>query len=235
MKSAVNVNEIAGLTAQNLPARQSATASSVALPAISATKGRTPADSSETGNVPPRWTILQPTAQIMPSASLTTDFQGGHLPATTSIERLESLMTNEVSILKQAGAQNLAVSLKVDSHTNLFMHMSNHDGQIVVSVHCENGDARFLNAHWGALQDSFARQNIQLLPLQDKTTSSNLSSELPSQQQDHRQDGSPAQHDSPLASPQQKENTSDEAMSAAIGVTKSKHKLHKSHGWEKWA
>ena len=88
-------------------------------------------------------------------------------PATQA-ERVEHLVNQEVILVRQSGANSLAVSLKVDPQTELFLQITNRDGQIQASVRCERGNVEGLNSHWGQLQDSLAKQNVQLLPLEDK-------------------------------------------------------------------
>ena len=80
------------------------------------------------------------------------------------------MISREVTMVRQSGAQALAVTLKVDAHTSLFLQLTNHNGQIEASVRCEKGSAAGLDTHWGELQESLARQNVQLLPLQQNST-----------------------------------------------------------------
>jgi len=84
------------------------------------------------------------------------------------VDRVTRLITQEVVTVRQSGANSLAVSLKVDQHTELFLQITNHNGQIQASVRCEHGNASGLDNHWGQLQESLSRQNVQLLPLEEK-------------------------------------------------------------------
>jgi hypothetical protein len=93
--------------------------------------------------------------------------------AAAQVERVAHLVNQEVLMVRQSGANSLAVSLKVDSHTELFLQLTNHDGQIQASVRCERGDVEALGTHWGDLQESLARQNVQLMPLEDRNSSRN--------------------------------------------------------------
>ena len=81
------------------------------------------------------------------------------------------LVTQEVAMIKQSGANSLAVSLKIDPQTELFLQLTNHDGQIQASLRCERGSMAGLDTHWGQLQESLSRQNVQLLPLEEKFSS----------------------------------------------------------------
>ena len=91
------------------------------------------------------------------------------LPAAAQAERVNHLVSQEAVTIRQSGANSLAVSLKVDPHTELFLQLTNHDGQIQASIRCERGNIEGLDSHWGQLQESLARQNVHLLPLEDKT------------------------------------------------------------------
>lgn len=88
----------------------------------------------------------------------------------SQVERLTHLIGQEVITVRQSGASSLAVSLKLDSQTELFLHLTHHDGQLQASLRCERGNAEALNSHWGQLQESLSRQNVHLLPLEDKTS-----------------------------------------------------------------
>jgi hypothetical protein len=55
------------------------------------------------------------------------------------VERVTRLVTQEVAMIKQSGANSLAVSLKIDPQTELFLQLTNHDGQIQASLRCERG------------------------------------------------------------------------------------------------
>jgi hypothetical protein len=89
----------------------------------------------------------------------------------TQIERVAHLVNQEVVMVRQSGANSLAVSLKVDSHTELFLQLTNHNGQIQASLRCDRGDVEGLGSHWGELQESLARQNVQLMPFEGKISS----------------------------------------------------------------
>ena len=96
---------------------------------------------------------------------------GSAAPVDTSAAqalRVAHLFNQEVVMIRQSGANSLAVSLKLDPHTELFLQLTNHDGQIQASIRCERGNLAGLGGHWGELRESLARQNVQLLPLENK-------------------------------------------------------------------
>jgi hypothetical protein len=236
MKSASQENEIAGSAAQKLPpGRQTASATTGATEAVPAARFSIPSDFSDPKESASPWMMVDTTAQGPAAPTLTANVAGAGVPSAGRIEQVERLISREVVMVRQSGAESLAVSLKVDPRTSLFLQLTNHHGQIEASVRCESGDAGALDAHWKQLQDSLARQNVQLLPLQNKPLSATPSSDAPAQTPGNFQDGQPArQQPQPPPAPET-ETPSDDAMSAAVRLTKSKNKPHRHPGWEKWA
>jgi hypothetical protein len=114
--------------------------------------------------------------------------------SATAVERLEQMMTREVVTIRQAGAQSLGVTLKLDSNTQLFLELTSHNGLVQASVRCERGQFAPDDSQWTQLQQSLARQNVELLPM---TGGSNPSFQ-PSAGRDHgrppamREDGASA-------------------------------------------
>jgi hypothetical protein len=236
MKSASQRNEIAGSAAQKLPPdRPAAPATAVADEAIPRAKTRLPNDFSDPKPSAAQWMGLDTTAKGIAAPTLTANVMGGSAPSCARLEQVERMISREVVMVRQSGAETLAVSLKVDSRTSLFLQLTNHHGQIEASVRCETGDAAALDAHWGQLQESLARQNVQLLPLEDKSLSSNPSFDAPSDAPGNFQDGQSAPHQPPRPPAPEAVKPSDDAINAAVGLSKSKNKPRHLHGWEKWA
>jgi len=75
------------------------------------------------------------------------------------------------------GAQTLGVSLKLDSNTHLYLQLTNHNGLVQASVRCERGSFAPQDSQWAQLQQSLARQNVELLPM---SGGSNLNFQQPS-------------------------------------------------------
>jgi hypothetical protein len=236
MKTASQKNDFAGSAAQKLPPDSlTAPATAGADAAMPEAKIRIPADFSDPKESAAQWMVLETTAAGAPAATLTTNVAGGSAPSSLRLAQVERMIDREVLMVRQSGAESLAVSLKVDSQTSLFLQLTNHHGQIEASVRCERGDAGALDAHWGQLQDSLARQNVQLLPLQDRSASSKPSFEPPSGSAVNSQDRPSGQNQPPPHPGKETEPPSDDAMNAAVGLTKSKNKPRHIHGWEKWA
>ena len=153
------------------------------------------------------------------ATGLTSAASANH--AATQVERVAHLVAQEVVMVRQSGANALAVSLKLDPHTELFLQLTNHNGQMQASLRCERGSIAGLEGHWTDLQDSLARQNVQLLPLEVKSTASafnNTSSQNP------RQQDRELPQDAPAVMPAKNNSTA-----------KSKTKNNSKQGWESWA
>jgi hypothetical protein len=236
MKSASQENEIAGSPAQKLPPDpQSASATAWGGEAIPAARISSPADFSDPKASAAPWMIVDTTALGAAAPTLTTNVAAAGVATSAPIEQVERLISREVVMVRQSGAEALAVSLKVDSRTSLFLQLTNHHGQIEAAVRCESGDAGALGAHWKQLQESLARQNVQLLPLQDKPFAAGPSSDAPAQTPGSFQDGQPARQQQQPPSAPETEKPTDDAMNAAVGLAKSKNRPHRHPGWEKWA
>jgi len=183
----------------------------------------------------------------LPSSALTADLAGkasansidagrevAAAPApdrsAAQAERVGTFVSQQVLLVRQSSANNLAVSLKLDSQTELNLQLTKQNGQIEAAVRLERGDIPGLGNHWKDLQESLARQNVQLLPLE------NRSSGRPSSFQQSSQDASTSQQ-SPQHSPrqgrgQQAEPATVNTTSSAPGATA---RSASRQGWETWA
>jgi len=89
------------------------------------------------------------------------------IDGTGTVERIASLMARESALVKKHGSDSMAVVLRPDAETELFVHLSQRDGQIEATVRCERGDVQHLGALWTQLQESLAQHKVRLAPLQD--------------------------------------------------------------------
>ena len=80
-----------------------------------------------------------------------------------------SLISRELTLVRQLGADALAIVLKPDSRTELFLQISQRDGRTEVLIRCERGDYDHLRQHWAQLQSTLAGQDVTLAPLQRPT------------------------------------------------------------------
>jgi hypothetical protein len=97
------------------------------------------------------------------------------------VDRLEQMISREVMSVRQTGAQTLGVALKLDSNTQLFLQLTNNNGMVQASVRCDRGQFAPEDSQWAQLQQSLARQNVELLPMTG--SSSNMNFQQPSGEQ----------------------------------------------------
>jgi hypothetical protein len=238
MKFAAEKNEIAGRAAQKLPGASAADDSSSDL--FGKVSAKSDADISGHNK-----DSFNPGLLIDVSAnSGMTDVMEGKSgaksqsadAAAVQVERVAHLVNQEVVMVRQSGANSLAVSLKVDSRTELFLQLTNHDGQIQASIRCERGNIEGLGSHWGELQESLARQNVQLMPLEDRTLSrSNSTLNPPAESTSwHAFDQSSQNRQQPF-----RDRGDEPSLAEAAGVAPASRKTktvnRSRQGWETWA
>jgi hypothetical protein len=85
--------------------------------------------------------------------------------STAPLEQLEKMISREVVNVRQAGADTLGVTLKLDANTQLFLQLTNHNGQVQASMRLDRGSFSPEETQWAQLQQSLARQNVELLPM----------------------------------------------------------------------
>lgn len=80
-----------------------------------------------------------------------------------------SLISRELTLVRQLGADALAIVLKPDSRTELFLQISQRNGRTEALIRCERGDYNHLQQNWAQLQSTLASQDVNLAPLQRPT------------------------------------------------------------------
>jgi hypothetical protein len=241
MKLPPEQNEIAQSTAQGLPPARSS------LPG--AGTGRSDdADDKASPSLAVDFLSDKPTEQLAINGAAGVAWgldatQGaktnGNLATTTlpaRIEQVQSLITREIATVRQTGADGLAVSLKVDAHTDLLLQLRNHNGQMEAAVRCERGDLASLNSHWGQLQESLARQNVHLLPLEDRSGSRVAAGldRASAAAQDFNQQKPSKNYRGPLGEAEETP-PSQQSPAAALAVNKPQTRNAPPKGWESWA
>jgi hypothetical protein len=179
VKTGAEKNEIAGEAAQAAPVSPaqvsitSAKAVSSSLPAgnaIGATASKN-SGSPQAAAASPLNAAAEMLAKSGPgvaTAAIGKPASVSVVDPTAQADRLGHLLNQQVVMVRQSGANNLAVSLKLDPQTELSLQLTNHNGQIEASLRWERGDVSNLGAHWKDLQESLAKQNVQLLPLENR-------------------------------------------------------------------
>jgi len=176
-------NEIAGRTEQKLPL--------AAVSAVSSadTGGPTPEGGTQTP-LSFSWheepseqlaiiDLSSKGASVAAPVAETTAESPVRVSSTAPMERLEQMISREVITVRQTGAQTLGVAVNLDSDTQLFLQLTTNNGLVQASVRCERGQFAPEDSQWAQLQQSLARQNVELLPM---TGSSNLNFQQPSGQ-----------------------------------------------------
>jgi hypothetical protein len=117
------------------------------------------------------------------------DRTAGAVPLSPAerVGRLESLLSREVTAIRQLGAHTLSVLLRPDADTALVVQLKQTDGVVEAAVKCDRGDLRDLQAHWPMLREALAEQNIRLLPLQAPSQESSAGNGARAQFSDDRQ------------------------------------------------
>jgi flagellar hook-length control protein FliK len=111
-------------------------------------------------------TLKPEIAQVVENALPASSTHLGVVDQTHTIERIEKLMLNEVVVMRASRPESLSVVLEPDKHTRLFVQMSTQDGAIQASVRCEAGDVARLQTHWKELQQTLAREGVELRDLE---------------------------------------------------------------------
>jgi len=87
--------------------------------------------------------------------------------AVRTAEQLLQNMTREVAQFKRFNAESMAVVLKPDAQTEIFLHLASRNGQIEIQARFERGDFASLNGQWAQLQQTLAQQGVRLSNLQE--------------------------------------------------------------------
>ena len=158
---------------------------------------------------------------------------------TGTVERISKLVLGEVALVKQHSSDSMAVVLRPDAETELFVHLTQRNGQIEATVRCERGDMQHLGALWGQLQESLAQQKVRLAPLQESP--SNQSNFNPPAGSNTNGSG----HGSPRQSPPDKQfmdewptpasSSTDPAHVRGRGGSRHRRLTTSRPGWETWA
>ena len=83
------------------------------------------------------------------------------------VDRVSSLLLRETSLVRQYSSDSMAVVLRPDDGTELYVHFARRNGQIEATIRCDRGDVQQLGALWPQLQKSLAQQRVRLAPLQE--------------------------------------------------------------------
>jgi hypothetical protein len=224
-------DEFAGRTEQKLPPADPSVVLASAVTAASAVqtnggssqrKGKSAVDLSWHHSPAQDLLISDPSAKAVSGTQQTASSPAisTNASAIGQAARIEQMITHEAMSIRDNGAATVGVSLKVDANTQLFLQLTNHNGQLQASLRCERGDFSALDSQWTQLQQALARQNVQLLP----SGGNSASSFQPPPDNPRRQS---APHGGPAL-------TTGASVEAAQ-PPKPKQRIRSRQNWESWA
>ena len=163
---------------------------------------------------------------------------------TGTVERISKLVLGEVALIKQHSSDSMAVVLRPDAETELFVHLTQRNGQIEATVRCERGDLQHLGALWGQLQESLAQQKIRLAPLQEPPSNHSNFNQPSGSDPNGSGNGSPrhSQREGPPSDkqfmdewPTPAASSTDPAHVRGRGGSRHRRLTTSRPGWETWA
>jgi hypothetical protein len=87
-------------------------------------------------------------------------------PLKTS-EQLVLSLTREVMQFKNFKSDSMAVVLKPDKNTEIFLHLAMRNGAVEVQARFDRGDFSSVNSQWAQLQQTMQQQGVKLSSLQE--------------------------------------------------------------------
>ena len=87
--------------------------------------------------------------------------------AVRTAEQVLQNLTREVAQFKRFNSESMAVVLKPDANTEIFLHMVTTNGRVEIQARFERGDFTALNGHWAQLQQTLSQQGVRLSSLQE--------------------------------------------------------------------
>lgn len=99
------------------------------------------------------------------NAPISGDTQAG--AANRTAEQLLHNIGREVAQFKRFNAESMAVVLKPDGQTEIFLHLAARNGQIEIQARFERGDFAALSGQWTQLQQTLSQQGVRLGNLQE--------------------------------------------------------------------
>jgi len=86
-------------------------------------------------------------------------------PASATIDRIFRGIFIEVTMMRRIFSDSLAVVLRPDSRTELFVRLETDADTIQAFVQCECGDPNMLSMHWPELRHSLQQHGVRLMEL----------------------------------------------------------------------
>ena len=87
--------------------------------------------------------------------------------AVRTAEQVLQNLTREVAQFKRFNSESMAVVLKPDANTEIFLHLVTTNGRVDIQARFERGDFAALNGQWAQLQQALSQQGVRLSSLQE--------------------------------------------------------------------
>jgi len=173
MDRSTEQNQIAGLREQKLPPAGRSVAGGDLRPladhAVELARGASverPDKAQRTVGEALMGSVLNPGAgSVNAAANGSSEVTSGG--AVRSAEQILQNLTREVAQFKRYNAESMAVVLKPDAHTEIFLHLVTRNGQIDIQARFERGDFTSLSGQWAQLQQTLSQQGVRLGNLQE--------------------------------------------------------------------
>lgn len=173
MNRSAEQNQIAGLREQNLPPVGRSVAAGELRPLAEHALELARGAAVERLDKVPRTvgeafagSLLSPGAGAVNGAP-TGSSEAASAGAVRTAEQVLQNLTREVAQFKRYNAESMAVVLKPDANTEIFLHLVTRNGQIDIQARFERGDFTSLSGQWAQLQQTLAQQGVRLSNLQE--------------------------------------------------------------------
>lgn len=90
------------------------------------------------------------------------ELPGGGMGRSVVTDHLILGISRHAVELREMKADSMAVVLRPDAHTEIFLKLKNQDGLVEVQARFERGDFNLLSSQWGQLQQSLGSQGVRL-------------------------------------------------------------------------
>jgi len=181
------------------------------------------------------WQPGRPISSIDRSAP---EFSARQLDPSGMVDRITNLVISEAAIVRQYKSDAMAVVLRPDADTELFVHFSQRNGQIEATIRCERGDANQLGALWSQLQESLGHQKVRLAPLQESPANQSSFNSPSGSQTGNGSNGSPRQSPDRQSMDEWSapaDSAADSRDARGRGASGHSRLTTSRPGWETWA
>lgn len=156
-------------------------------------------------------------------------------PLNTSAEHVLQQIAKHAVEFQQFNASSMAVVLKPDAETALFLHLKMHEGQVKVFARFERGDFQEMEADWAGIQQALAPQGILLAALQNSESTREFSWNGETAERNPSQGGHPRQGTQEREGRQAMAETMVAAPAGRASKPVNGKAARPARHWESWA